>query len=384
LCILVLTEHFLPTVGGSITWLLNTYGRFSPDEVFLLASSQTGDHEADAKLPFAVKRVPMHMGDWDPTVPTSLWRYLYIVRQAYNVCRQADIQQIHCAKVLPEGLVAYSLRLLYNIPYLLYAHGEEIQTGLISRKFRWLLPRIYRGASAIIANSNNTMQLLKGLGVPSNKIHIVHPGVDLQIFNRTPEAGQAVRQRFNLGEAPLLLTVGRLQRRKGHDMVIKALARIHGAIPTVKYLIVGSGEELPRLQHLCAESGTENQVIFAGKVPDDELSSYYAASDVFIMPNREINGDIEGFGMVFLEANAACKPVIGGLSGGTADAIVDGVTGLRVDGENVEAIAAAAIQLLSNREFAREMGERGYRRVKHEFHWETIVKRTRIIAGSIR
>jgi phosphatidyl-myo-inositol dimannoside synthase len=382
--ILVIAEHFLPAVGGSITWLVNTYSRYHPGEVLFLAASQSGDHHADAKLPFPVKRTPMQMRDWDPTVPSSLWRYLQVIWQTYRSCRQSDVQQIHCAKVLPEGLIAKCISSLHSIPYLVYAHGEEIQYGLTSRKLRWLLLKIYRGASAIIANSDNTKHLLQNLGVPSSKIHILHPGVDLPTFNRPREAGYSIRKRFNLGHAPLLLTVGRLQRRKGHDMVIKALTQIHETIPGTKYLIVGSGEELPHLQRLSIKTGVGDQVIFAGQVLDDELPSYYAACDVFIMPNRAIDADIEGFGMVFLEANAARKPVIGGVSGGTSDAIIDGITGLRVDGESVEAIAAAAIQLLSDRDMARKMGEQGYRRIMREFHWDTIVQHTRTIASTMQ
>ena len=381
--ILVLTEHFLPAVGGSITWLVNTYSRYTPGEVVFLASPQPGNHHVHAKLPFPVKHTPMHMADWDPTMPSSLWRYLHIIWQTYRSCRQSGTQQIHCAKVLPEGLVAHSIWSLCGIAYLLYAHGEEIKTGLTSRKLRWLLPKIYGGASAIIANSNNTKRLLQSLGVPSSKIHIVHPGVDLPTFNRPSDTGHSIRQRLNLGDAPLLLTVGRLQRRKGHDMVIKALAQIHGAFPSTKYLIVGSGDELPYLQHLCAEVGVEDQVIFAGQVPDEELPSYYAACDIFIMPNREVDGDIEGFGMVYLEAGAAGKPVIGGKSGGTDDAIVDGMTGLRVDGNNSVEIGGAVIDLLSAPDRAKTMGLRGRQRVENEFAWDAIVTRTRQVATMI-
>ena len=124
--LLVLTEHFVPAKGGSITWMLNTYSRFDPREVVVIAAPQEGDTRIDQVLPFRVVRIPMLMTDWDPTVPASLVRYLRIMWHVYRQCHTHHLQQIHCTKVFPEGLVAWMLRWCYGLPYLLYAHGEEI------------------------------------------------------------------------------------------------------------------------------------------------------------------------------------------------------------------------------------------------------------------
>jgi phosphatidylinositol alpha-1,6-mannosyltransferase len=197
------------------------------------------------------------------------------------------------------------------------------------------------------------------------------------------EAVLAVRQRHNLGRSPVLLTVGRLQRRKGQDMAIQALPRIMKKFPDVKYMIVGSGEEYASLQRLAQDVGVRDRVIFVGRIADGEQAAYYAACDVFLMPNRQIGEDIEGFGIVFLEAGAAGKPVIGGTSGGTGEAILDEVTGLRVNGENIQEIATAVVELLANPAKARAMGECGRRRVETEFSWESVVERTREVATMI-
>src|SRR5574341_1303425 len=148
--LLVLTENFVPTKGGSITWMLNTYSRFDPREVVVVTSPQEGDTSIDKALPFQVVRIPMTLNDWDPTKPASLLRYLRVMWHVYRQCHTHRVQQIHCAKVLSEGLVAWALRLCYGLPYLIYAHGEEILISLHSRKLAWLLPRIYRKAAAII------------------------------------------------------------------------------------------------------------------------------------------------------------------------------------------------------------------------------------------
>lgn len=373
---LVFTENFLPAQGGSITWLVQAYSRHNPAEVLFVAGQRSGDQQIDQTLPFQVKRIPMTMADLDPTRPASLWLYTRMLWRLQKICCYHRVRQVHCAKVLPEGLVAWGGKHLTSVPYVLYAHGEEILTGVTSRKLRWLIPRIYNGATAIIANTSHTKSLLEGIGVQLRKVHVIHPGVDARAFQVSNEAASTIRQRHNLGDSPTLLTVGRLQRRKGQDAVIKGLPRIVQKIPTVKYVIVGTGEEYSALEELVQEVGVTNHVIFAGQVSDEERAAYYAACDVFIMPNRQIAGDIEGFGIVFLEAGAAGKPVIGGKSGGTGEAIEEGVTGFRVDGTNVEEIVAAVLVLLSNPSKAHTMGENGRRRAEGEFSWEAVVKHT--------
>jgi phosphatidylinositol alpha-1,6-mannosyltransferase len=380
---LVLTEHFLPERGGSIHWLIQTYSRYNPVETIFVAGQYDNDYGVGENLPFRVERAPLKMSDWDPTHPASFQRYLLSLLHVKKSCRRYGIQQVHCAKVLPEGLVAWWVRKLTAVPYLLYAHGEEILVSLTSRKLRWLIQRIYNEARAIIANSRHTKSLLESIGVCSEKIHVVYPGVDTTAFRVRDEVVEAVRRRHSLQGAPVLLTVGRLQRRKGQDMVIQALPRIAQKIPNVKYVIVGSGEEQTALVELARRYAVQDKVIFVGKVIDGELAAYFAACDVFIMPNRQIGPDIEGFGIVFLEAGAAGKPVIGGRSGGTGEAIIEGETGLRVDGENVEEIANAALSLLVDSIKAHCLGACGRRRVENEFSWERVVERTRTITNTL-
>jgi phosphatidyl-myo-inositol dimannoside synthase len=380
---LVLSEHFLPERGGTITWLLQTYRRYQPAEVILVAGEHGDTRLLDQTLPFKVERIFMSMNEWDPTAPASLWRYSCILRHVLRSCRQHQIRQLHAVKVLPEGLIVWCVHLLTGRPYVLYAHGEEVLISLSSRKLRWLIPRLYNDAAAIIANSSETKTLLEGIGVQSKKIQIIHPGVEATAFQSSDDAARAIRKRHNLGQSPVLLTLGRLQRRKGQDMVIRALPRIAKQFPEVRYVIAGAGEEHEFLQRLTFDLGVQDKVIFVGQIDSAEQAAYYAASDVFLMPNRQIGADVEGFGIVFLEAAAAGKPVIGGRSGGTAEAIQEGLTGIRVDGENVEAIAAAVIDLLADSEKARAMGERARRWVEEAFSWETIVERTRQVSASV-
>jgi len=381
---LILTQNFLPAKGGTITWLLNTYGRYQThDSVLVTEQCEQGD-EVDKGLPFSVERIPMKFVNWDPTNLRAMFGYGQAILNVCEISRRYGIQQIHVVKVLPEGLVAFLVRWITGVPYLLYAHGEEIQTHLTSRIFSWLMPKIYNGAAAIIANSTNTKRILENIGISPDKIHIINPGVSGELCHIQEPVGDIIRQRHKIKTEPVLLTVGRLQRRKGQDMVINALPQILKVFPDVKYLVVGIGEEEAYLQNLVYECGVADNVIFVGQIPDHELAGYYAACDIFVMPNRQIDQDIEGFGIVFLEAAALGKPVIGGMSGGTDDAIVDGVTGLRVDGTQEKDVAEAVIGLLADPERARVMGENGHRRVQRDFTWEGVFEKTRVLASTIQ
>jgi len=380
---LVLAEFFLPQVGGSINWLVSTYRRYPQGEVVVVAPKCEEGEKTDCLLPFPVERLPVEFSGMDPTEPASLYRYIRTFRCVQKICRRYHIKQIHCAKVLPEGLIALCIRSIFSIPYIVYAHGEEIQIGRTSRTLSWLMPKVYNGAAAIIANSRNTKSLLERIGVRSDNIRIIHPGVDPPSLESGKDLGRRIREQHQVGQSPVLLIVGRLQRRKGQDMLIKSLPTIQKVFPETKCLVVGAGNEEASLKHLAQEVGVAKSVIFAGLVGNNELLDYYAACDLFVMPNRQIGEDIEGFGIVYLEAAVMGKAVIGGKSGGTDDAIVEGVTGLRVDGAKVEDISSAVISLLADPEKARAMGENGRRRVEKEFSWDSVFQQTRLLASTI-
>lgn len=379
---LVLAEFFLPQIGGSINWLIHTYGRYPKGTAVILAPQCANPDKTDGTLPFPVERLSGPMPPWAPTALSSWPGYYSAFRQITSVCTQYKIRQIHCAKVLPEGLFARMLGHFRSVPYLIYAHGEEVQICQTSKALSWLMPKVYNGASAIIANSTNTKEILEKAGVKKEKIHIIHPGVNVQDYVGQETRGFEIRKRHKL-DGPVLLTVGRLQRRKGQDMVIKALPEVKKIFPSIHYLIVGGGEEETNLQNLAYECGVSDHVVFAGKIPDSELPAYYAACDVFVMPNRQIGEDIEGFGMVYLEAGAAGKPVIGGTSGGTRDAIVDGVTGFRVDGESLDELCLAIVKLLGDSQEAKDIGEKGRLRVFQEFTWEQVYCKTQNLLSAL-
>jgi phosphatidylinositol alpha-1,6-mannosyltransferase len=275
---------------------------------------------------------------------------------------------VHAGRALPEGVGALAAKTLHGIPYLVWVHGEELATAASSRELTWLTRRVHQNAAMLLTSSNNTKQLLAARGVTPSKISVAHPGVDTDRFSPRVD-GASIRQRYAPGGERLLLTVGRLQRRKGHDLTIDAIARLVEKQRNVKYLIVGDGEERPALEQRVAKHGLSNHVMFAGIVPAGALPSYYAACDVFLMPNRIDAGDFEGFGIVFLEAAACGKPTIGGKSGGASEAVQDGETGMLVSGTDVDELAGAIDRLISSAELRSRFGGAGRERVLRQFTW---------------
>jgi phosphatidylinositol alpha-1,6-mannosyltransferase len=291
------------------------------------------------------------------------------VRTARAIRRLAGTRAVvHCARVLPEGVAAWLAGRAGGPRYVCWSHGEDLATASTSRELTLTTKLVLRGASRALANSRNTAALLERLGVPRGEIRVAYPGVDPARFHPGVD-GSGVRRRLGAGTEPLLLSVGRLQRRKGHDLAIRALGALRDRA-ALRYVIVGTGEERPALERLAVECGVASRVHFEGAVPESELPAYYAACDVFLLPNRQDGEDIEGFGIVFLEAQAAARAVIAGCSGGAPEAVAGGETGLLVSGTDVEELAGAIERLTSSEELRRRLGAAGRERVVREFSWE--------------
>lgn len=366
---LLLSELFPPTVGGSAVLFHGIYSRLADTDVLVLTDGPFASvAPRECAAGFRVLTRPLATRRWGVVDPKGLWRH---VRLAWQLRRLISRRHgvVHCARALPEGVAAMIARISGGAPYVCWTHGEDLAGALTSRELTWLAKCVYRGASAALANSRNTATMLAALGVPETKIQIVHPAVDADRFHPRVD-GRDVRRRYAGDADILLLSVGRLQRRKGHDVAIQAVAALHASLPGLRYVIAGDGEERPRLERLAAEHRVADRVFFAGAIPDADLPAFYAACDIFVLPNRVDAGDIEGFGIVFLEAAASGKPVIGGDSGGVPDAIERDVTGLLVDGADVSAVASAIRDLATSEERRGRMGLAGRVRAHRCFSWQ--------------
>lgn len=376
--LLMLTELFLPTKGGTAVLFDDDFRRLGGKEIHVVTANVPGASAFDRTHPNTIHRLALKRVRW--VKPESLLMYMMLFATAAALATRHRFIAIFAGRALPEGLVASGIARLLGRPVLVYAHGEELTGWGRGRKFA-LMRFVLRHSDAVLANSDFTRDTLAGLlGVDPGRISVVYPTVDADRF-RPGISGDGERARIGLkpGEH-LILSVGRLQRRKGFDSVIRALPLLRQQGIDAHYAVIGIGEDRQYLQQMAAELGVTDRVHLLGHVSYEDLPRWYAACDLFAMPNRDIEGDTEGFGIVFLEAASSGKPAVAGAAGGTGSAVVDGVTGLRVDGEKLESITAALARLLLDAAEARRMGLAGRRRVLENFTHRPRVDQLRALA----
>jgi len=372
--LLVLAEVFPPRRGGSGRWLWELYRRLPDFDVRVLAGPADGDAAFDRTAPLEIDRLAGRPASWGIlNARSALWhaRVARKVRKSIAARRPAGV---HCGKVLPEGLIALLARRSSRIPVWCFAHGEEFTLAETSRELTWLTRFVLSRAARIVANSENTRGLLiRRWGVAADRVSVLTPGVDTRKF-APAEPDPAVRARLGWTGRRVILTVGALQKRKGQDMLIRALPSIRRRCPDVLYAIAGEGRERGYLEGLVAEHKVSEAVRFLGTPDEDELVQLYQQCDLFALPNRKIGWDFEGFGIVLLEAQACAKPVLTGSSGGTVEAIVPNETGLLVACEEPEPLAEACAVLLNSPGKRAEMGARGRARVEQRFDWAPLAR----------
>jgi phosphatidylinositol alpha-1,6-mannosyltransferase len=372
--VLLLSDSFLPHAGGSREYYNNIYSelvKLSGTEVRILTKKVPGWKEFDLKHKnprIRIHRLFSPLKSWKIVeLPKGIWPFLHTVW--HLLLKRPDL--IHAGDLYPPGLIALFLKKALGIPYLVYCHGEEItQTD----RFRYqpkVRDLIYKNADAVVANADFSRQMLLKMGVSSERIHKLTPGVDADRFKPLAPRGE-LRTKYGLDGKLVILSVARLVPRKGHRVALEAFAKICHELPSAHYLIVGTGPEESNLRRQLMEAGLDGRVTFAGFVAGEQLPDIHNLADVMLMVNRrEENGDLEGFGIVFLEANSAGKPVIGGRSGGAVEAIVDGVTGYLVNPDDSNELAEKLRTLLANKELRETLGGAGARRAREEFKWST-------------
>lgn len=368
----VLSEIFPPVKGGSGRWLYEIYRRFPSDAVILMVGDHEDAERFDADNPeVKIHRLAIRLPDWGTFRPRLLRAYWARVKSVLRLARQQCVTCIHAARVLPEGWIAYLLHKIYRIPYVVYVHGEDVSMASWSREHSWMVRRVLGRAKLVVANSHNTAELLTSDWHTDS--HVMHPGVDCSYF--VPAAQDAeIRESLGWGDRPTVLTVGRLQKRKGHDQMIRAVDKLRIEIPSILYAICGVGEQREHLNEMVTELGLESHVKFMGEVNDARLLQAYQQCDVFALPNREVNRDIEGFGMVLVEAQACGKPVVAGDSGGTRETMEVGVTGHIVDCALVDPLAECIAELLLNPLECKAMGVRARQFVQQRFDWTALTE----------
>jgi len=371
--LLVITELFLPTKGGTAVWFDAAYRRLGGKDIHIVTADVPGAAEVDRSHPNRIHRVSLKRYGW--LRPESLAMYSRLLFKGLSVALKQRVSAVHAGRVLPEGLVGWLIARLIGKPIVIYAHGEEITTWRQAGKFK-VMRFAYRHADRIIANSDFTRDELIKIGVAPERVVLISPGVDIGRFKPDLPAAH-LRPTIGMQQGQkLILSVGRLSRRKGFDQIIKALPLLRQSGLDTHYALIGIGEDRDYLAALAETHGVSDRVHLLGHVSIDDLPLWYNSCDVFAMPNREIDGDTEGFGMVFLEAAACGKPSIAGNAGGTGSAVEDGVTGYRVQGEDLQQVTTALHALLSDNALCRRFGDAGHARALHDFSWEAVAAKT--------
>ncbi len=341
--------------------------------VDVLAPAQMdADHDFDLGLPFNVHRIK--------NVKDHYLKAYYHTFKLDQLVRKHKYDLIMAQSWYPSGIAASRVAKKYGVNMSVTVHGNEILNPRYN-SFYWQrkMRAVFRRAKHIFCVSQYTAQKLidrlGGLSEIDDKIKIVYNGVDFKYFTPSGPDKQLV-DKYGLTGNKIILTLARLVERKGHDMVIRALPRIKESIPNVKYIICGKGNYEHTLKDLAASLSLTNDIIFTGFIPNDMRVRYYNSCDLYIMPSREIlgKGDIEGFGITYLEANACEKPVIGSNIGGTSEAIIEDVSGFLVNPLDSNEIARKCIDLLSNPALAEKVGVRGRNRIVDEFNWDNICR----------
>lgn len=396
--VLIVSNDFPPRRGGIQSFVHALACRMPPAAVVVYAPSWEGAAEFDAAQPFPVLR---HPGSLMLPVPG-------VARRAARILRDHGCDTVLFGAAAPLGLLAPSLRRAGARRIVAISHGHEAGWAALPVA-RTLLRRIGDQTDVLTYLAEYFRVRLARALSPEAAARMIRlaPGVDTAAFR--PRAagaeiagGAKIRERLGLGERQVVVCVSRMVPRKGQDTLIRAWPRVlaavgapgavgepgapsgPGAAGGPVLLLVGDGPYRDRLRRLAERTGVADSVVFTGPVPDVELPSYYDCGDVFAMPcrTRRRGLDVEGLGIVYLEASAAGLPVVGGDSGGAPDAIIDGETGYVVPGRDVAAVAHRVAGLLADPPGAAAMGEKGQAWVDREWRWDLVAERLwQILSG---
>lgn len=356
--ILVLTIDFPPLGGGISRWTWTLCRALARHDLLVLAP----DSEAARGTGVETPSIRIHRGPFFRMVPASwspgdLFRY---VLHARRLVREEKPDLVLAAQAGIPAFAAWVVARFHRVPFVVAGHGEELERAVRSRIRRRILRVTSRSAALVLANSTSTAELFASLGCPRERTRrwvSVDPASWGDPAPTDPPASAS----------PVVLSVGRIDPRKGQDQMLQALPLIREQFPSCEYWIVGSGPSEDLLRKRIREDPALSAVRLFGKVSDADLREIYSRCSVLALPSREARGEREGFGLVFLEAALFGKPVVAGRVGGVSDAVLHGRTGLLVDPEDPAAIARAVVRLLGDESLRRRMGLRAWERVHRRF-----------------
>jgi len=373
--ILCITNDFGPRAGGIETFIIGLVERLPKNSVVVYTSSQNDSAVFDKAWSdnFGVEVIRDRSKILLPT--------LRVANNLRSLLQEREISTVFFGAAAPLGLLANGLRKSGAKKIVALTHGHEVWWAKLW-PFSWAIKKIGENVDALTYLGDFTRSAISvALPVSSQeKMVRLAPGIDTEHFSpvrRNPR----IRHELGLDDKKVIVSVGRLVHRKGQDFLIDALPLISQKIPNVHLLLVGEGPYRAELEKRSVARGVRDRITFIGRVQHSELPEYICAGDIFAMPSRSrLAGlEVEGLGIVYLEASACGLPVIGGTSGGAPDAVLEGETGFSVDGTSATAIAGAAIRLLSNAEYAEKLGAQGREWIVKEWRWEIWAEKFQIL-----
>jgi phosphatidylinositol alpha-1,6-mannosyltransferase len=367
--ILLLTNDFPPRRGGIQSYLeqfANRLAATGDHDLVVYAPQWKGADAYDLAAPFPVVRHPGTLMLPEPGVDRRMRRLI----GAY------DIQTVWFGAAAPLALLGPRARDAGARRVLACTHGHEVGWSMLPGA-RAALRRIGNDADVVTYVSRYTRGRFASAFGSRARLEHLPSGVDAERFRPDAVARAELRARYGLGERPVVVCISRLVPRKGQDMLIRAWPDIRRQVDGAALVIVGGGPYSETLHRLAVDHAVPDDVVFTGGVPNEELPGHYAMADVFAMPCRTRGGglDVEGLGIVFLEASASGVPVVAGNSGGAPETVLDGETGRVVDGRSHTQIVDAISGLLADPAAARQMGAAGRRWIRQDWNWDTLTLR---------
>ncbi len=361
--ILLVTNDFPPRPGGIQSYLEELVGRLAAmgsHELTVYAPQWKG---ADAYDRMARYEVIRHPGTLMLPVPS-------VDAHMRALITRAGIETVWFGAAAPLALLAERARHAGAARVLASTHGHEVGWSMLPVA-RSALRRIGDTTDVVTYVSDYTRRRFASAFGPRAALEHLPPGVDTERFRPDPAARAVLRSRYRLGDRPTIVCVSRLVPRKGQDMLITSLPEIRRRVDGAALVIVGGGPYLDDLRRLAGRAGVSDDVVFTAGVPAAELPAHYAMADVFAMPCRTRGAglDVEGLGIVFLEASATGVPVVAGRSGGAPETVRDGETGRVVDGRSERQIVDAVSEILGDPDLAARMGAAGRRWVSEQWTW---------------
>ncbi|MFF5036554.1 glycosyltransferase family 4 protein [Nocardia salmonicida] len=360
---LLVTNDFPPRPGGIQSYLQALSNQLPPEDLVVYAPRWRGDsHEKfDAAQKFQVVRHPTTL-----MLPTPA-----VIKRASALLREHRCDTVWFGAAAPLAVMAPILRRAGAERILANTHGHEVGWSMLPGS-RQVLRSIGEHTDVVTYVSKYTRGRFASAFGPRAALEHLPPGVDPTEFRPDPAAREELRARYGLGERPTVLCLSRLVPRKGQDMLIVAMSEIRERVDGAVLVIAGGGPYETRLRALAEALGVQNSVVFTGRVPSGELAAHHTIADVFAMPCRTRGAglDVEGLGIVFLEASASGVPVVAGDSGGAPETVREGETGIVVHGRSVSQISDAIVELLTDRDKAAQMGAAGRAWVEQNWHWD--------------